>query len=882
MDSEPQVSSGSESITPDATYSHLYEILARRARRYPEKIALGSQEGLIWQTVTSVQLLLRVNALAERLRALGVSEGDRVILWVPSRWWAPVYHFALWKLGAIVVPFDREMNADSAERIVQLVEPRAIIVGYGDRPGWAAGANVTEWWEPSAELDPKPEASSLPSEELAVIAFTSGTTGTPKGCMISHANLCSQVDAVRDNIPLNAECRLASILPLSHLFELTGGLLYPLASGAAIHYIPSRRAPDILRVLQEQRITHMIGVPQLFSIMGRALEDQLASKLPTWIVNSLAACAERLPLTARRTLYWPVHHQLGGHLRLLAAGGAALPRETQTLWERIGVRIVQGYGTSECSPVVACGLPDGSTPLGSVGRPVRGVEVRRSVDGQLLVRGPNVMRGYWKDPQHTAEVLTDGWYHTGDLATIDGAGNITLSGRAKELIVLPSGMNVWPQDVEDALRLEPGVKDACVIAVPTASGGATLHAYLLRAAGAGDMDASVLVARANGKLAQHQRVATASWWTEADFPRTPTLKVRRHLLPQPSPDQHVEVDSLAASDDPVAQAVRGVARVAAIAEGQQLAELGMDSLGLVDLALALEEKTGRPVADGDLRVDMTLADIRAMLRADDARGTGPVRSVFSSEPPLWPYGWGRVFRALGFPFELIYRFGVTRTIVLGAEHLHDLGPRVIVAGTHHSFADIHLVKHGLAGTAAAPIGRKLVIAASAANLADIGPAAWIGVLTFGTYPLNQTGERDASLRGLARLMQRGNAVLIFPQGTHSDPSLERAEDPSVRFRAGVGHLAGSLEAEVVPFGIAGTEKLMPAHLEHFRGLVIAGIPVSIRRGPLAIAFGEPARMSGGESPGAFAARLQDICYALTREAEAAIDSGVGRPRLAAP
>lgn len=865
-----------------ATYTHLYEIVAQRSRRYPEAVALGSQQGLIWQTVTSVQLLRRVNGLAERLRALGVSQGNRVVLWVPSRWWSPLYYFALWKLGAIVVPFDREMNADAAERIVQLVEPRLIIVGYSDRPDWAAADNVTEWWEPSAELDAIPEASSLPSEELAVIAFTSGTTGNPKGCMISHANLCSQVDAVHDNIPLNMECRLASILPLSHLFELTGGLLYPLASGAAIHYIPSRRAPDIVRVFQEQRITHMIAVPQLFSIMGRALEEQLAAKLPAWIVNSLAACADRLPLHVRRTLYWPVHRQLGGHLRLLAAGGAALPRETQILWERMGVRIVQGYGTSECSPVVACGLPDGSTPLGSVGRPVRGVDVRLSAEGELLVRGPNVMRGYWKDSEHTAEVLTNGWYRTGDLATIDKAGNITLSGRAKELIVLPSGMNVWPQDVEDALRLEPGVKDACVLAVPTLSGGATLHAYLLRAPGAVEADASVLVARANGKLAQHQRVATASWWPDVDFPRTPTLKVRRHLLPLPSPDQHTEVDSLAASDDPVAQAVRGVARVAAVAEGQQLAELGMDSLGLVDLALALEEKTGRSVADGDLRIDMTLADIRELLQTDGTQGTQPVSSLVTSEPPLWPYGWGRVFRAFGLPFELIYRFGVTRTIVLGAEHLRDLGPRVIVAGTHHSFADIHLVKHGLAATAAASLGRNLVIAASAANLADIGPAAWIGVLTFGTYPLNQTGERDASLRGLARLMQRGNAVLIFPQGTHSDPPLERAEDPSVRFRPGVGHLAGSLDADVVPFGIAGTERLMPAHLEHFRGLVIAGIPVSIHRGPLAIAFGEPVRMNDGESPRAFAARLQDICYALTRQAEAAIDFDVGSASLAAP
>jgi long-chain acyl-CoA synthetase len=853
-----------------STLKHLYEILIDRAQRIPDAIALGSQQGLIWQTITSQQLVRRVDELADRLYERGVTEGDRVVLWVPSSWWAPIYYFALWKIGAIVVPFDREMNAEAARRIVELVEPSSIIVGYGERPTWATDLNVTEWWEPSVEKDSPASAASLPGEELAVIAFTSGTTGVPKGCMISHANLCSQLNAVRDNIPLDESCRLASILPLSHLFELTGGLLYPLASGAAIHYIPSRRAPDIVRVFQEQQITHMIAVPQLLTLMGRALEEQLAAKLPSGVVNALTGLADRLPIGARRLLYWPVNHQLGGHLRLMAAGGAALPRETQELWERMGIRVVQGYGASECSPVIACGLPDGSTPVGSVGRPVRGVEVQLTAEGELLARGPNVMRGYWKDPERTAEVLTDGWYHTGDLATIDAAGNIALSGRAKELIVLPSGMNVWPQDVEDALRLQPGVKDACVLAVPTPAGGAALHAYLIRGPGAGDDDLSVLVARANGSLAQHQRVATASWWPEADFPRTPTLKVRRHLLPMPSSDQHTEVDTLAASDDPVAQAVCGVARVPAVAEGQQLVELGMDSLGLVDLALALEEKTGRSVADADLRLDMTLTDIRAVLQGGGT-GVGSARPLNGSVPPLWPYGWGRIFRAFGLPFDLIYRYGVTKTIVLGGEHLDQLGPRVILAGTHHSFADIHLVQHGLAATRAATLRRKLVIAASAANLANIGPAAWIGVLTFGTYPLNQTGERDASLRGLARLMQQGNAVLIFPQGTHSDPPLELSDDPSVRFRPGVGHLADALEAEVVPFGIAGTERLMPAHLEHYHGPVIAGIPVAITRGPLAIVFGEPMQVMDGEAPRDFAARLQDVCYALTRQAEASIE-----------
>jgi long-chain acyl-CoA synthetase len=711
---------------------------------------------------------------------------------------------------------------------------------------------------------------------VAAIVFTSGTTGDPKGCTITHANLCSQVEAIRYTIPLDPSCRLASILPLSHLFELTVGLLYPLAQGAAVHYVPSRRGPDIVRVFAEQRITHLIGVPQLLTLMGQTLDAQLRASVPGPAYRALCAAAERLPLAARRRLFWLVHRKLGGELRTMAAGGAALPAETQQLWERLGVRVVQGYGTSECSPVVACGAADGSTPQGSVGKPLRGVEVRLSAEGELQVHGPNVMRGYWKDPVRTAEVLHDGWYATGDLATIDAQGNVWLAGRAKDLIVLPSGMNVWPQDVEDALRQDPAVKDATVLAVPTTSGGATLHAYLLPASPAArDADLGALVARANGRLAQHQRLATASWWAEADFPRTSTLKVRRNLLPLPENVGAVKVESVLAADDPVAQAIAGAARVQSVPDDQTLGGLGLDSLGLVDLALTLEQKSGKAVGDGDLRLEMTVAQVRELLTqapALDGAGGGPADGrLASSAPAHWPYTpVGRAFRGLGLPFDLLYRYAVTRTYVIGREHLQHLPPRVIFAGTHRSFADMPLVRRALAKTVGREQARRLVVAARADGFGPAGIFARYGILAFGLYPLNQQGQRDASLRGLARLAEEGNAILIFPQGTHSTPEQEHADDPAVRFRPGVAHLAEALDAAVVPFGLAGTEQLIPPDVSHFEGRVIAGIPVALRRGPLAIAFGAPLMLQPDESPHAFAARLQAVSYALTRQAEQAI------------
>ena len=455
--------------------AHLYELVPERARRFPDAVAFGGQQGLGWRTLNGRQVPAGVDVLAAELAGRGVRRGDHVALWLPNHPRTALFLFALWKLGAVAVPFDREMNPDAAARILASAAPRLVLVGYGERPAWLANAPVAEWWEPGAGDgatrrrgdgasgrlgDGGPGTWAPPAEELAAIIFTSGTTGQPKGCMISHANLCAQVAVVGDRVPLDTGCRLASILPLSHLYELTCGLLYPFASGAAVHYIPSRRGPDIVRVLSEQRITHMMAVPQLLLLMGRTLEAQLAERLPAPALRAINALAPHLPMGARRRLYFPIHRKLGGNIRLLASGGAALPPETQQLWERLGIRVIQGYGASECSPVVAIGNPDGSTPAGSVGMPIRGVTVRLTPEGEAQACGPSVFRGYWQDPERSAEVLRDGWYATGDLARRDDAGNLFLTGRAKDLTVLPSGMNVWPQDVEEALRQRPEIADA--------------------------------------------------------------------------------------------------------------------------------------------------------------------------------------------------------------------------------------------------------------------------------------------------------------------------------------------------------------------------------------------------------------------------------------
>ena len=621
--------------------THLYQIPLRRADAYPTAVAVGGQEGLTWKTLDSRELLRLTNMLADELADSGIRAGDRVVLWLPNGWRTPVYLFALWKLGAIAVPFDREMNPEAAARIIQRIDPRCTLIGYPERPSWTSHAQLLEWWNPGTRSTrPVSNVSwTAPDEQLAAISFTSGTTGEPKGCMITHANFCSQVEAAFERLPLDTDCRIASILPLSHLFELTAGLLYPMAAGASVHYIPSRRGPDVVRVLAEQHITHMLVVPQILSSMGAAAEEQIAQRVPPPLRRALESLAGRLPIEQRRTVYWLVHRRLGGKLRLFVAGGAALPAEVHRLWERLGVRVIEGYGASECSPMIACASIDGSTPVGSVGKPLRGVEVRLSEDGELQVHGPGIMRGYWLDPVRSEGVLTpDGWYRTGDLAEMDERGNIRLVGRAKDLIVLPSGMKVWPEDVEAVLRAHPDITDAAVLSISLPGGGASLHAYLLPGRRSENVDLRRVVAESNARLAQHQRIASASWWPESDFPRTQMLKLRRHMLPQPSAVAAIQVASATAADDPVSQAIAGIAHVSSVAPDVTLGELGLDSLGLVDLAEVLEEKTGAAVADADLRLAMTVAQVHELfqLEAPEPSSAKKDLETVTLEIPLWP------------------------------------------------------------------------------------------------------------------------------------------------------------------------------------------------------------------------------------------------------
>jgi long-chain acyl-CoA synthetase len=380
--------------------------------------------------------------------------------------------------------------------------------------------------------DPRPE-------DIFELIFTSGTTGAPKGVMMAHDNLAASIESFHRIIP-PLEHRIVSLLPLSHLLEQSVALYYAMSVGAHVLYPRSLNPRVLFEAFRELRVTSMIVAPQLLDLFWSGIEREVDKTGRRGLFDRLRGIARRLPFGVRRLVFRRIHRQLGGEFRLFVSAGAFLPPALQQAWEDLGVTVLQGYGTTETGTGACTTLEDHG--LGTVGRPPEGIEMRLADDGEVQFRGRTLFKGYWDEPELTAQAYTDdGWFKTGDVGHLDADGRLILSGRKKDMIVLPNGFNVYPEDIENALRIA-GVRDSVV--VETTPG--RIEAIVLAPGRQGPLHAgrpldfdpatppdeiravlAAAVKSANAQLGANQRIQAWRLWPEADFPRTHTFKVRR-------------------------------------------------------------------------------------------------------------------------------------------------------------------------------------------------------------------------------------------------------------------------------------------------------------------------------------------------------------------
>lgn len=505
----------------------IVDVLRHAAATYPDNPCMAFRHDGVRDAYTYHEVLDLAGRVAALLRACGMERGDRIVIWGPNRpEWGLTYFGAL-LLGAIVVPFDVRAAESFLQRIEAKTEPKLIVAGSVQResatlphPPYLALEELVE--RARAHASP-PDLPALAPDDVAVLMYTSGTTGDPKGVILTHGNVASNLRAVPEIIVIQPYFRLLSLLPLSHIFEQVIGLMVPMLGGASVVYVDTLRPDVIFQAMEEERITMMICVPQLLQLFMNGIEREVRRQGKERLWNALHAVAARLPFRLRRYLFPQVHRRLGGHFEFFVSGGAYLPPALAQRWENMGVKVLQGYGLTENAPIVSANSLD-RRKLDSIGRVVSNVELRLAEDGEILIRGPSVFKGYWQDPAATAAAFEDGWYHTGDMARRDDEGYLYFTGRKKNVIVLANGFNVHAEDVENALRATGLVADAVVVAGSAPNGDPEVHAVL---AIEDPAQAEVAVRAANKALAPHQQIRSHSVWPDPDFPRTHTLKVRR-------------------------------------------------------------------------------------------------------------------------------------------------------------------------------------------------------------------------------------------------------------------------------------------------------------------------------------------------------------------
>lgn len=526
----------------------LLDLFDDAVERFADRPALGLDgddgSSLRW---TYRELQRRSRLAAWRLRAAGLEPGDRILTWSPATPQLPAAYYGAVRAGLVIVPLDLRMAPDAIERIAERADAKRLVLGTGrDAPDprearleafptsrldeLTADADETfpVDWERQLETWPRPSAT-----DVVELIFTSGTTGTPKGVVLAHDNVLASVRAMHRVIP-PMEHRVVSLLPLSHLLEQAVTLFYALDVGASILYVRSRNPRVIFEAIRRHRTTSMVVVPQVLELFWAAVEREVERSGRGGTFGRLRRVARHLPYRLRRLIFRQVHARLGGGLRLFVSSGAFLPPALQQAWEDLGVVVIQGYGATETGFGTCTTREDHG--LGTVGRAVPPVEMRLADDGEIQFDGPTLFKGYWHDPDATTAAHTaDGWYRTGDIGRLDPAGRLILMGRTKDIIVLPNGLNVYPEDIENALRTA-GLRDSVVVETSPGRIAAIVLAPPIDADGtappAADVRAQIQagVKAANATLAQHQRIRAFRIWPDDDFPRTHTLKVKRDVV----------------------------------------------------------------------------------------------------------------------------------------------------------------------------------------------------------------------------------------------------------------------------------------------------------------------------------------------------------------
>ena len=540
-------------------------LLGRLRNEFADVVAFRIKRNDVYVEFTGADVVRRAESVAAQLAAAGVQPGNRVALLSDNQPEWGICYLGIVCHGYTAVPIDRLLKPAEYQRILADSGAVAILVSdaYLKDVEGVADSLPALTHRLSLETVAHTEAPGSPPDhpvkpdDLAALIYTSGTTGHPKGVMLSHKNILSNVIGCSKAISYTKGDNFLSVLPLHHTFECTAGFLAPLYEGASVTYVGSLKSRDIINTMQETQATIMLGVPLLYEKMYAGIVRAVKSK-PAMVQTlfnlsmGIVKFGETFGLNLGHAVFRSLREKGGfGSVRFFVSGAAALPPEVTLGFQRLGMRVLQGYGLTEASPVVSVN-PYIGPKNDSIGPTIPGVEIRilnpdENGVGELLVRGDNVMQGYYNNPEATKAVLLDGWLYTGDSGRVDADGHYYISGRLKNVIVTRAGKNIYPEEIESALVLSPYIAEVVVLgATDEKSGEEIVRAIIvpdfeyLEQNGLPLDDASVeKLIRGEVKticdsMADYKRVKEIEIRKE-EFPKTSTRKVKRFMVQSPPP-----------------------------------------------------------------------------------------------------------------------------------------------------------------------------------------------------------------------------------------------------------------------------------------------------------------------------------------------------------
>jgi long-chain acyl-CoA synthetase len=815
------------------------------------------------------QVLEMASWFASELEARGIGKGERVMLWGENcaEWVAVFFGCAL--RGVVVVPMDDGASAEFAGRVAGQVEARLWVcsrkhVEHVDEVTYV----VLEDFPQKAGGTPallSTADTAVGRDDILQIVFTSGTTAEPKGVVITHGNVLANITPLEREIGAYLKyerwvhpVRFLNLLPLSHVFGQFLGMFLPPLLGGTVIFLEELKPSEIVATIRRERVSVLVSVPRVLQSLKQKIERDLEDGGKIGDFRRRFVASEGKHFLPRWWIFRSIRCQFGWKFWAFICGGAALDAETEQFWDRLGYAAIQGYGLTETTSLISVNHPF-KLGKGSIGKVLPGREVKLAEDGEIMIRGGGVASGYWDKGgrDRAAGEVTDkaGWYRTGDVGALDDAGNLYFKGRKKEVMVTPAGLNIYPEDLEAALRRQPEVKDCVVVGIERGGNAEPCAVLILRD---GPRVAGV-VERANQGLAEFQRMRMWVEWPEKDFPRTSTQKPRRNVIAEFAARQVLGTGQKdVARESPVMQLIERVTgRSVAGASGDTALDsgFGLSSLDRVELISALEDRYQVDLSETRFSAARTVGDIERMLS-----GEARERAVYHYPRWVlrWPVTWLRWLAQYLLMRPAMLLLGWPQ--VEGRENLRGVQGPLLVVCNHISDVDFAFVQTALT----APLRNRLAIATRGEALEALHTPAtsrgfsgriffsriydrtkWVlGVSLLNLFPLPREAGFRQSFAYAGEAVDRGYSVLVFPEGRYT---VDGNMNP---FRAGIGLLASNLNISVLPMRIAGLFEVKQA------GRKFAA------PGKICVRVGRPMKFEAKTDPEQIARELQSAVEAL--------------------